>query len=139
MQLQKKTLLALGTSLVLATVACVTDGDQPYGSYAAPGAPVAYDAAAAQAYGQGMAEQQALAAWMAAATQQALQAQAMQGYAQGYAPSYGANYGGGWNGGSPADAWDGGSFYGNSNLGTAVSSSGGSGYIALGGGDFVSW
>ena len=42
-------------------------------------------------------------------------------------------------GGSPGDAYSGGNFYGNSNLGTAVSSSGGSGYIALGNGDFVSW
>lgn len=43
-------------------------------------------------------------------------------------------------GGSSYGGWaDGGNFYGNSLLGTAVSSSGDSGYIALGDGDFVSW
>lgn len=42
-------------------------------------------------------------------------------------------------GGSPADPYMGGNFYGNHHLGTAVSSSGGSGYIALGDGNFVSW
>ena len=43
-------------------------------------------------------------------------------------------------GGSPADAWlGGGSFHGNATLGTAISTSGGSGYIATGDGNFVSW
>jgi len=59
------------------------------------------------------------------------------GFQGGYAGYPAAGFTGG---GSPADPWMGGdSFYANQNLGTAISTSGGSGYIALGGGDFVSW
>ena len=47
-----------------------------------------------------------------------------------YEPDYS-----GWDG----EYGDGDGFYGNSYLDTAVSSSGGSGYIALGDGEFVSW
>ncbi len=76
-------------------------------------------------------------------------------YGSGYGPAYGGGAGGYGNfgpqfggsypdqggayGGGSADGWYGGDFHSNPNLGTAVSSSGGSGYLAVGGGDFVSW
>lgn len=67
--------------------------------------------------------------WQALAQQAQMQALLSGGYAGQ----------GGYQGNSPADAYMGGNFYGNSLLNTAVSSSGDSGYIALGDGSFVSW
>jgi len=135
-----KQLFPLACALLL-LAGCVTDDDARSFAPRAESAslpiqppPLAGSWAADPGSARVMTAEEALAAaWLAAAA-----AQQQPAWGTG---AWGAEpwQGDAWSGGSPADAWLGGDFYGNWNLGTAVSSSGGSGYIALGGGDFVSW